>query len=114
MSTAGRHELREPVFDRHISLGSILSALTALGAVFGVYVALRSDVAVQKERSSQMELRITRLEENRESDRKDIQQSLNRIEQSLKEIEVTLATKQDIRDQQPRFRPGGDRAVAAP
>jgi hypothetical protein len=99
---------KEVIFDRHISLGSILSAITALGAVAGVYAAFQANAAVQEEKVLQIEGRISRLEANREMDRKEIQQTLGRIEEALGEIKVSLATKRDIRDDHsevPRRRP---------
>lgn len=92
------------LFDRHVSLGSLISTvvsvLAAFGAAAGVWAATQSSITAQGKDIEHVINRMAKLEASRDADRMEINQSLREINVRLSEIQVSLATKQDIRDRQ--------------
>lgn len=93
------------LFERHISIGSILAIIASVGSAAGVYATVKSDLAVTRQNDAVITARIERLEQARESDRKELYEALRSIDGRLSDIQVSLATKQDIRDSDERRRP---------
>lgn len=90
------------IYDKHVSLGSIISTavsvIAALGAAAGVWAAVKSEIAVQGKGIESVEHRVQRLELGRDTDRQELNETLREINSKLADIQVSLATKEDIRN----------------
>lgn len=97
------------IYDRHVSLGSIISTtvsvLAAFGAAAGVWAATQSQNAVQTKEISHIDTRVTRIEHQRDQDQRELNQTLREINSKLGDIQVALATKEDIKTTSERKRP---------
>lgn len=81
-----------PRIDANISLGSIISVLASLGAIIGVYVAIRTDLADMRRSVIEHDRRLAVQEIARDRDDRETGQLREQLAGRLVSLEVAVRT----------------------
>lgn len=81
-----------PRIDSNISLGSIISSVASLGAIIGVYVAIRTDLADMRRSVIEHDRRLAVQEIARDRDDRETGQLREQLAGRLVSLEVAVRT----------------------